>query len=147
MEPATTSDIASGQSRQYADQENASTLDSRYSKDKILEIYRSQQTTEPSNGAVSRLFVNNWEPGHSNGSNGRGWGKSGDTRDNNNGPDICWDQGGQVQPIGLEELTPAEREVCLVERISYIKLTLVALHFRCQLPIETTTPKSHQRPE
>ena len=57
---------------------------------------------------------------------GGGWGKGPDTRDHNNGPDICWDQGGQIQPISLEEMTPIEREVSLSLRNYFLKyLTLL----------------------
>lgn len=127
IETATTSDIAPAQSRQYGDPDNVA-LDSRYSKDKLLDIYRAHsQHSEPSNDGVSRLFVNNWEPGHSNGSNGRGWGKGPDSRDHNNGPDICWDQSGQVQPVGLEEMTAVERAVSFdLGQISHKLLTFAS---------------------
>jgi len=55
--------------------------------------------------------MNNWDPAQSNGTNGRGWGKSNDTRDQNYGPEVCWDQSGQVQPIGLEEVSELEKMV------------------------------------
>jgi PERQ amino acid-rich with GYF domain-containing protein len=74
-------------------------------------MYKAVSSQE-SNGDVSRLFVSRWEPGHSNGSNGRGWGKGVDTRDHNNGPDACWDQHGHVKPISLEEMSAEEQMVC-----------------------------------
>jgi PERQ amino acid-rich with GYF domain-containing protein len=83
----------------------------RFSKNKLLDIYRTQQDTDQSNNDVTRLFMNNWDPAQSNGTNGRGWGKSNDTRDQNYGPEVCWDQSGQVQPIGLEEISELERMV------------------------------------
>ncbi len=98
----------SGQSQTYSSESFA---ESRYTKDKILEIYRSRQTPDDGNDDVSRLFVNNWDPSQANGSTARGWGKSSDTRDHTYGPEICWDQSGQVQPIGLEEMTALERTV------------------------------------
>lgn len=87
----------------------------RFSKDKLLDIYRTQQETDQSNNDVTRLFMNNWDPTQSNGTNGRGWGKSNDTRDQTYGPEVCWDQSGQVHPISLEEMSDVERMVsCLM---------------------------------
>jgi len=86
--------------------------DARYSKDKILDIYKSYQTVSvSSNDDVARLYVNNWNPEQSNNSTGRGWGKVNDSRDNNHGPEICWDQSGDVPPIGLEEMSELEKTV------------------------------------
>jgi PERQ amino acid-rich with GYF domain-containing protein len=117
MDPMPTSDTTFAQSQQYPEHGNASTVENRYSKNKLLDIYKNQQALDELSGDISRLFVNNWEPGHSNGTNGRGWGKGIDSRDHNNGPDICWDQNGQVQPIGLEEITLEEREVSVKRSI------------------------------
>jgi len=84
--------------------------DTRYSKNQMLEVFRAQQNLEATSRDVSSLFVNNWNPGHSNGANGRsGWGKH-DGRDTH-GPHTCWDSDGSVQPISLEEMTEAERSV------------------------------------
>lgn len=104
--PLPTTETPFSQQQQYASEPAAG---GRYSKNILLDIYRSQP--DHTNGSVSRLFVNSWDPGHSNGSNGRGWGKSTDTRDHNHGPEICWDSSGQVQPIGLEEMSPLEKNV------------------------------------
>lgn len=59
---------------------------------------------------VSSLFESTWDPGHSNGTNGRLWGKSSDTRDSS-GPDLCWDSTGQVQLISLTEMSDLEKSV------------------------------------
>ena len=82
----------------------------RFSKSQLLDIYRAQQDSDALNGDVSTLFTNTWDPGHSNGANGRGWGKSGDTRDSY-GPDVCWNSSGDGQPIGLEETSELEKSV------------------------------------
>ncbi|RDW69395.1 GYF protein [Coleophoma cylindrospora] len=79
---------------------------SRYSKSQLLDIYTQLENT---NGDVGRLYENQWDPGHSNGTNGRGWGKSNDTRDTN-GPDLCWAMTGDVGPISLQEMTVQEKE-------------------------------------
>jgi PERQ amino acid-rich with GYF domain-containing protein len=88
-----------------------SQLDSRYSKNKLLDLYKSQSQPESTNGDVTRLYTNNWDPTQTSTSNGRGWGKLADTRDNSHGPDVCWDQSGQVQPIGLEEMSALEKSL------------------------------------
>ena len=85
-------------------------VDTRYSKETILDIYK-QHASSVSNDDVSRLFVNNWNPEQTNGSTGRGWGKGPDARDASNGPEICWDQTGEVKPISLEEMSEAEKAV------------------------------------
>lgn len=108
-----TSNSLAGQSQQYGNPGTESLAEARFSKSKLLEIYRSQYAynSDDASHTVSKLFVNNWDPGHSNGVNGRGWGKGNETRDHNYGPDICWDQSGQVQPIGLEEMSEMEKTV------------------------------------
>jgi PERQ amino acid-rich with GYF domain-containing protein len=87
-----------------------SSTDPRYTKDRILDIFKTQQNSDAPRRDVSNLYVGNWDPGHSNGTNGRGWGKSHDGRDNH-GPTVCWDANGSVQPIGLEEMSEVERSV------------------------------------
>lgn len=110
------SDASFGQSQQqYINQGVELNSEGRFSKNKLLDIYRMQQDIDQSNNDVSRLFMSNWDPAQSNGTSGRGWGKSNDTRDQNYGPEVCWDQSGQVQPIGLEEMSELERIVsCLM---------------------------------
>jgi PERQ amino acid-rich with GYF domain-containing protein len=85
--------------------------DARYTKDKLLDIYMATSASVSSNDDVSRLFVNNWNPEQSSTSGGRGWGKANDTRDNTHGPEVCWDQSGELRPIGLEEMTESEKAV------------------------------------
>jgi PERQ amino acid-rich with GYF domain-containing protein len=106
------SDASFGQSQQqYIYQGVELISEGRFSKNKLLDIYKSQQDTDQSSNDVTRLFMDNWDPAQTNGSNGRGWGKSSDTRDQNYGPEVCWDQSGQVQPINLEEMSELEKMV------------------------------------
>lgn len=89
-------------------------IENRFSKEQLLDIYRSQQTSDFPAKDVSSLYVNGWDPGHATGANGRGWGKSGDGRDTH-GPHICWDENGSVPPMSLQEMTDLEKAVsCLV---------------------------------
>jgi len=105
------SDSTYGQPQQYTNHSFEPPSEARFSKNKLLEIYRTQQSSDESTVDVSRLFMSSWDPGHTNGTNGRGWGKGNEARDQTYGPEICWDQSGQVQPIGLEEMSDLEKSV------------------------------------
>ncbi|KAG9234065.1 hypothetical protein BJ875DRAFT_27427 [Amylocarpus encephaloides] len=83
--------------------------DTRYSKNQLLDIYKGQEEVGVPQRDLSHLFINNWNPEHSNGTNGRsGWGKTNDGRDSY-GPEICWDTHGNIRPMGLEEMSEQER--------------------------------------
>jgi PERQ amino acid-rich with GYF domain-containing protein len=85
--------------------------DSRYSRSQLLDVLKAQQEAGTVNRDVSHLYADDWNPGHSNGANGRStWGRSSDTRETY-GPEICWDASGNVQPIALEEMNEIERKV------------------------------------
>lgn len=92
--------------------------ENRFSKEQLLDIYRSHQTSEFPAKDVSSLYVNGWDPGHSNGANGRGWGKSGDGRETH-GPHICWDDNGSVPLLSLQEMSDLEKAVGLLADPSY----------------------------
>lgn len=116
--------------------------ENRYSKNKLLDIFRAQQNSEGSNSDVTKLFMNNWDPGHSNGINGRGWGKGSDSRDHSYGPDVCWDQTGQNQPIGLEEMSALERSVSVLFMEEFLDAELgTDFLWRYQFLIEATASK------
>lgn len=85
-------------------------IDNRFSKEQLLDIYRSHQASDFPAKDVSSLYVNGWDPAHSNGANGRGWGKTGDGRETN-GPHICWDDNGSVPLMSLQEMTDVEKAV------------------------------------
>lgn len=89
--------------------------DLRYPKSHLLELYHKHREAKDSgvrNGDVSRLYVEGWNPGQSNGSNGRAWGKVTDGRETH-GPDACWDSSGSQRPVSLEEMTEEEKTVSL----------------------------------
>lgn len=112
LEQSTTSSASDSFFTQYTNTPGSEApVDTRYSKDAILDIYKAHQASVSSNDDVARLFVNNWNPEQQNSSGTRGWGKSNDTRDHNHGPEICWDQSGEVQPIGLQDMSEVERSV------------------------------------
>lgn len=105
-QPASDSSSAS-----YFNTPAADTQDLRYSKDSLLDIYKANQSSVGPNGDVARLYVNSWNPEQPATSTSRGWGKINDTRDNQHGPEVCWDQSGEVQPVGLEDMSEAEKLV------------------------------------
>lgn len=89
--------------------------DLRYPKPHLLDLYQKHREAKDSgalNGDVSRLYVEGWNPGQSNGTNGRAWGKVPDGRETH-GPDACWDTSGGQRPVSLEEMTEDERTVSL----------------------------------
>lgn len=108
---ALNAESSASQTQQYSNLGVDSVGEARFSKDKLLELFRRQQTSEDVRPDVSKLYVNNWDPANTQSTNGRGWGKSTDTRDQNYGPEVCWDTSGHMQPIGLEEMTEEEKEV------------------------------------
>ncbi|TVY32524.1 GYF domain-containing protein [Lachnellula subtilissima] len=86
--------------------------ESRYSRSQLLDVFKAQQESGTANRDVSHLYANDWNPGHSNGANGRtAWGRSSESRETY-GPEICWEAGGNIQPIALEEMDDTERKVC-----------------------------------
>jgi PERQ amino acid-rich with GYF domain-containing protein len=95
----------------------------RYSKSQLLDIYRAQIESGGSNGDISHLLENGWDPKQSNGANGRGsWGKSSDGRDAQ-GPNVAWESKGNIQPINLEEMTEEEKIVSTQTPLTTIPLT------------------------
>jgi len=74
----------------------------------LVEVFRKQDIS--SKVDVSHLFTNSWDPGHTNGANGRGWGKNTDRQDSN-APESCWSTDGKIAPRTLEEKTDLERSV------------------------------------
>jgi len=66
-------------------------------------------------GDLAELYVGEGDVGVSNGST-QGtskWARREEAKENGNGPDICWDRGGGIEPLGLTDLTEEEKEVRL----------------------------------
>lgn len=87
--------------------------DTRYSKEQLLDLFRAYSKTGQATTDIDNLFVDGWNPGAVNGTSNGGWSKKEDYRDTMTGPEICWDYDGQIQPLGLIEMSEAEREVHL----------------------------------
>ncbi|ESZ93811.1 hypothetical protein SBOR_5806 [Sclerotinia borealis F-4128] len=91
--------------------EPSAPADLRYPKAHLLDLYQKHREAKDSgarNGDVSRLYVEGWNPGQSNGTNGRAWSKVPDGRETH-GPDACWDMSGNQRPVSLEEMSEEQR--------------------------------------
>ncbi|KAL9099059.1 MAG: hypothetical protein Q9163_005388 [Psora crenata] len=87
---------------------NGATAETRYSKDQLLDLFRAQQDKASPN--LDDLFVDGWKPPGVNGTGSRGWIKN-DEHKEVSGPEICWDHGGNVQPLSLLPMSEEERDV------------------------------------
>lgn len=83
----------------------------RYSREQLLSIYAAHESNPQQLPDVSALFMHGWNPGHTNGSASRGWGKPGDSHVAPQEPDICWDTPGSTKAVGLQEMNTEEKEV------------------------------------
>ncbi|WPG97307.1 Hypothetical protein R9X50_00008100 [Acrodontium crateriforme] len=107
--PDTTASANNPPARYVPPHRNGTVSDMRYSKDQLLDLYKTQQTAA---GALvdglNDLYVGGWQPDDVNGASTT-WGQQG--RDVQQGPEICWDRGGNVAPLGLHEMDDEEREL------------------------------------
>ncbi|KAJ5353703.1 hypothetical protein N7541_006267 [Penicillium brevicompactum] len=85
--------------------------DSRYSKDELLELYKSQRDVGSLNRNVEEYFVADWDPHTVSAPANGAWGKRDDHKNGSAGPEVCWDHAGQVEPLGLTGMTEDEREM------------------------------------
>ncbi|KAL8947303.1 MAG: hypothetical protein Q9222_006399 [Ikaeria aurantiellina] len=84
--------------------------ENRYSKDQLLDLFRAQAKTGSSNANINELFVEGWNPASVNGASNGGWSRKDEFKDGTIGPEICWDHGGNVQPLALVDMTEQEKE-------------------------------------
>ena len=85
--------------------------DTRYSKDQLLDIFRAQSRTNAAGPSIRNLYVDGWNPHTSKVMTNGGWSAKDGHEDGLMGSDICWDQDGKVQPLGLFDMTEQEKEV------------------------------------
>lgn len=91
---------------------NGTLADTRYTKDQLLDLFKSQQSTEGAlSEGLSNLYVGGWQPESANGGGSASWGRSDNARDVQPGPDICWEKDGNTEPLGLTEMDDEEKEV------------------------------------
>ena len=86
-------------------------MDSRYSREQLLDLFRTHGESGQLNKNVSDLLMGGWNPGVSNASTNGTWNRTDELKDNINGPEVCWDIEGSVQPLGLIDITDDEKEV------------------------------------
>ncbi|KAJ5084044.1 hypothetical protein NUU61_008623 [Penicillium alfredii] len=85
--------------------------EARYSKDQLLELYRAQRESGSLNKNVEDYFVADWDPHMVTPSVNGAWGKRDDHKNTSAGPEVCWDHGGQVEPLSLADMTDSEKEL------------------------------------
>ncbi|KAM0187458.1 hypothetical protein ACHAPA_008356 [Fusarium lateritium] len=88
----------------------------RYTKDELLDMFRPQKPGED----ATHLFAQGWNPGQVNGHAPRGWGKSNDNHIPQE-PGACWDDVGDITPMGLQDMSLEEKETFNTEINSPLK--------------------------
>ncbi|KAL8672849.1 MAG: hypothetical protein Q9168_002725 [Polycauliona sp. 1 TL-2023] len=83
--------------------------ETRYSKDQLLDLFRSQRESPP-NTDVSNLYVDGWHPSSAHGMTNGGWSRKDELREASAGPEMCWDHEGKVHPLALSDMTEQEKE-------------------------------------
>ena len=89
---------------------NTAAGDFRYTKDHMLDLYKSGGELRLSNGVLQDALTEGWTPGTQSVAS-RDWGRKDESRDSQHNPEICWDFEGSVQPLGLVERGEEEKEV------------------------------------
>ena len=89
---------------------NSSSVEGRYSKEQLLDLYQLQGVNGASSVNMNDLFLE-WNPKTSNQITNGGWGKGDDQKYDVMGPDICWDHDGSSHPLGMVDMTEDEVEV------------------------------------
>jgi PERQ amino acid-rich with GYF domain-containing protein len=91
---------------------NGSSVEGRYPRDQLLQLFRSQRESNEIHHGLSDLYAGAWEPNISNGTSSASWGRRDEHgRESQSGVDLCWDRDGGILPLGLTEMTEDEREV------------------------------------
>lgn len=99
---------------------NGATSESRYSKEQLLNVYKALRESGNLGKSLADYFVADWDPHVATPTANGAWGKRDDQhqhhphhKDNHSGPEVCWDHGGQMEPLGLMGMTDDEKEVCI----------------------------------
>jgi PERQ amino acid-rich with GYF domain-containing protein len=90
---------------------NTSTVDSRYSKEQLLDLFRAQGDLGNMHKNVAEHLIEGWNPGPTSSAANGMWTRREDHKDSSNAPEICWDSEGSVQPLGLIDFSEEEKEV------------------------------------
>ncbi|MCJ1378658.1 hypothetical protein MMC17_001757 [Xylographa soralifera] len=100
---------------------NNSMIDSRYSKDQLLDLFRAQGDSGTLYKNPSEHLVEGWHPNTSSVASNGAWNRRDDHKDGSNGPEICWDHEGTIQPLGLTEPSEEEKELFSISVNSPLK--------------------------
>jgi PERQ amino acid-rich with GYF domain-containing protein len=84
--------------------------EARYSKEQLLDMYRAQRESGSLGKNVEDCFVADWDPHMVTLPVNGAWGKRDDHK-TSAGPEVCWDHGGQAEPLGLTDMSDGEKEV------------------------------------
>lgn len=84
--------------------------EARYSKEQLLDLYKAQRDAGTLSKNVEDYFVADWDPHTVTPSVNGSWGKRDDHK-TSAGPEVCWDHGGQAEPLGLIDMSESEKEV------------------------------------
>lgn len=124
------------------------TIDTRYSRDQLLDLYRDQKEAGELATGIDDLLVGDWSDSLPNGASSGRWGRREEVRNENvYGPDICWDRGGATEPSGLYDMTDEEREVCVLSWFissSLLNLRQAVLDI-CKLAPQRSSTGRHSR--
>lgn len=89
-------------------------MDTRYSKDQLLELFREQRDAGDLDNDVSHLYVGDAETGYVNGQSQGRWSRREDTtQDAAAGSEICFERNIISEPLGLTDMTEEDVAVCL----------------------------------
>lgn len=87
-------------------------VDGRYSRDQLVQLYRTIADAQELEDDISDLTMGSWEPHATNGASGASWGRKDDSsRDGQSGVEQCFDRNGSIEPLSLRDHTDEEREV------------------------------------
>jgi PERQ amino acid-rich with GYF domain-containing protein len=106
---------------------NGSTIDSRYSKEDLLSIFKGQRDSGTLGKNMGDHFLASWNPLDDTGATNGAWAKKEDQKDSPPGPEVCWDPVGHYEPLGLIDMTEEEREVCCSCFPLHYRLVLIFL--------------------
>jgi len=90
---------------------NSSTMDARYSKEQLLDLFRAQADSGGSHKNAAEHLIEGWNPSAISSAGNGTWNRRDDYKDGNNGPEICWDHEGSIEPLGLIDMSEEEKEV------------------------------------
>ncbi|MCJ1400360.1 hypothetical protein MMC11_003565 [Xylographa trunciseda] len=98
-----------------------STTDSRYSREQLLDIFRTQGDSGILFKSPSEHLIEGWNPNTSTAASNGAWNRRDDHKDGSNGPEICWDYEGSIQPLGLLDVSEEEKELFSISVNSPLK--------------------------